>query len=338
MAAKGEIMVADGSQPVVWKNAAAQGERRVSWAGRRSTGHGFTLIELLVVIAIIGVLVGLLLPAVQTARESARRSSCQNVLKQWGLATHNYVDANKALPLGTVSSPRNTWVPYLWPFAECNDLADRYGSPKTRGFTNNYAASSYNSLIATKVPLYYCPSDRPGAYWTADVAYRCRGNFVVNWGTAAPYANATGTLAGQAPFRNTAAQTPVRVKLKDITDGLSKTLMMSEVVVSLADSDNTTRGDFINNDITFMSWCFNTRNPPNTSVADVTSRCVNNDPQVAPCATGSDRHVAARSRHSGGVGVIMCDGATRFVGNSVTLSTWRRLGHMNDGETISEEF
>ncbi len=88
--------------------------------------HGFTLVELLVVIAIIGVLIGLLLPAIQAAREAGRRSSCQNTLKQWGLGTHNYVDANKKLPLGTTNNPRTTWVPYLWPYTENATLAQQY--------------------------------------------------------------------------------------------------------------------------------------------------------------------------------------------------------------------
>src|SRR5438045_293293 len=107
---------------------------------------GFTLVELLVVIAIIGVLVGLLLPAVQAAREASRRSSCQNNLKQIGLALHGFHDAKGKLPSSgrpnAASTVRVGSQVFLLPFLEEKALADIYDLSQNWSAAANLPATS----------------------------------------------------------------------------------------------------------------------------------------------------------------------------------------------------
>jgi prepilin-type N-terminal cleavage/methylation domain-containing protein len=144
---------------------------------------GFTLIELLVVIAIIAVLVGLLLPAVQKVREAAARMSCQNNLKQIGLADANYESTYQKLPYGRNRISTVGPLALLLPYMEQNNLYQLFDAnifqiqPASVTGGNDFIISNFpKNYIASvnRVKTYECPSDNPytvdpvnGAVWTS---------------------------------------------------------------------------------------------------------------------------------------------------------------------------
>ncbi|HZZ76925.1 MAG TPA: DUF1559 domain-containing protein [Gemmataceae bacterium] len=305
--------------------------------------RGFTLIELLVVIAIIAILIALLVPAVQKVREAAARTQCTNNLKQFGLAMHSFHDVNKKLPFGTLGSPRQTWVPYIWPYIEQAQLQTAWYATAGGG-TGNLATQQFyqqpaivqNStagVCATPLTIYYCPSDRPGAIWKGDSYWRGRSNYVVSWGAR----TTGGTTGGPAAFglNGGNGNDPIKTTLVGITDGTSNTLMMSEIIMALSDTDNVSHGDVFNDDMGGGGAVFMTINTPNSGT-DVMFCSVSNDPR-APCTSnaGANAQQAARSKHTGGVNVAFCDATVHFITNSIDLASWQAMGTAVSGDAFT---
>jgi prepilin-type N-terminal cleavage/methylation domain-containing protein len=328
----------------------------------------FTLVELLVVIAIIGTLVGLLLPAVQSARAAARRTSCFNNLKQVGLAMHNHHDAKKVFPAAQALylswnsqySPlwptnsdlgqmdRRSWFQPLLPFAEEKSLANREATWAAQAPTSWQYAYVYDpSMAQQKVPTFMCPDDpNSGKIRTTSESPGSQGfhgNYVACAGSG-NFGNVSGLTppallsdANNGSGVNGMFRAAKPVAAREVTDGLSKTLMLSEtlLVPDVAGKDDY-RGRYWNT--LSMSASFSSAQPPNTSVGDNPAwDCI--EIPGAPCQTPSLNSAVmyARSRHSGGACTALGDGSTRFISDSIDLAVYRGLGSRNGGETVSAD-
>jgi prepilin-type N-terminal cleavage/methylation domain-containing protein len=309
--------------------------KRHSFARRRA----FTLVELLVVIAIIGILVALLLPAIQAAREAGRRATCQNKIRQWGIAMQNYHSARNELPEGIRSNPRRVWVIYTWPYMEDQSMAVQYDQTKHYYEQPNTYQNSTQGIYAQTSPAYFCASDRGNALWKGDQWWRSRGNYVINWGHMKfPYEPgdaAQSPKLGLAPFGfkdHISRDQPRTSSFKHFTDGTSHTMLLSEVIMAANDEDPDIRGDMLNDDRPCTMYM--TINTPNASADDLSQWIIKpgNPPGALSTAPA---HKAARSNHPGGVNVIMADSSLSFVQNDIALDVWRSMGTMNGGEVIS---
>jgi prepilin-type N-terminal cleavage/methylation domain-containing protein/prepilin-type processing-associated H-X9-DG protein len=343
----------------------------VTRAGHRRRGSGFTLIELLVVIAIIAVLIALLLPAVQQAREAARRTQCKNNLKQIGLALHNYHDAFNVFPFGkgaSYASPAAAYarwsqhamiLPYIdqAPLYNSINFSDAPSTPGMGGVVNfmpAYTSASNNGPSQAFIGAFLCPSDLapngPG-----------QNNYVGNQGSwLCDRSDYPGSPSDVSPNET---QPGVfyylsQVRMRDVIDGSSNTCFFSEKI----------RGQGIPNPVSDLFVI-----APQTSLAGTYSTCQSINPATATpltskwgyswvmgenccsqynhvavpnsysCAgtgftgtmTNMAMQVSPTSRHTGGVHVLMGDGAVTFVSSNIDLNLWRAVGTRNGSETVS---
>nr|WP_261344059.1 DUF1559 domain-containing protein [Roseimaritima sediminicola] len=183
----------------------------------RRPAKAFTLVELLVTIGIIGVLVGLLLPAVQAVREAARRMQCQNNLHQVGIALHHYHDVHSTLPAGGIQ-PRPfwpdgkqlAWSAFLLPYLEQETVHEEID------FNYAFDHPVNESIAATPLSVYMCPS-------TPRSEPLNRGLGATDYG---------GIYGERIVSRNDPPSGVMiydeAMRFRDITDGLSGTLAVSE--------------------------------------------------------------------------------------------------------------
>lgn len=198
--------------------------------------RGFTLIELLVVIAIIAILVALLLPAVQQAREAARRTSCRNNLKQFGLALHNYegtfgmfpmANAQNYLPNVQGFSPQARLLPYMEQ-ANLLNLLDFTQPAFTGPFNNLVPNPRFAVAFATPLQVMLCPSDpAPAINQGAGGAVYAGVNYMLSYGSGKDTSYDLRWPTDGVVFENSS------VRMRDVTDGTSSTVCMSESIRSV---------------------------------------------------------------------------------------------------------
>ncbi len=217
----------------------------------RVVATGFTLVELLVCIGVISLLISLTLPAVQSAREAARRTQCRNNLRQVGLALHNYHDTARVLPPGSQVQNYNLppwysksfpWIVGILPYLEQADLYSQFNF-------NLDCQIHHRSQTSRHLAMFECPSDPlsgGGIEWKRlGGPHPVYGAFYEGgWGMTS-YFGVSGTfgqpLADAFESCNEWAALPrssglhagvlfgnSRVRLADITDGTSNTILLVE--------------------------------------------------------------------------------------------------------------
>jgi prepilin-type N-terminal cleavage/methylation domain-containing protein/prepilin-type processing-associated H-X9-DG protein len=325
---------------------------------RRAPLRGFTLVELLVVIAIIGVLVSLLLPAVQAAREAARRMSCQNNLKQYGLALHNFHDTTGNLPAAGVFPVGGTnfvWSAQcrLFPFIEQGNLASQIS------YDNSTTTAA--TVKAIRIPFQVCPSEAKdhGRMSSAGTVNAWPMNYSVSEGTWPVWSPTSGSISNGA-FIPSDSQ-----RLASISDGLSNTVAMAEVKaytarISGSGSPNSAgaplpsspgaiagMGGSFKNEGSHSEWHdgkviqagFTAVFTPNTKVPYVDSATSTTyDVDFVSASEGNTSQqfvyaaVTSRSYHPGVVNVLLMDGSVRTVPDSVDRAVWQAANTAAGGE------
>lgn len=340
----------------------------------RVNRSGFSLIELLVVVAIIGLLVALLLPAVQMAREAARRTECQNNLKQFGLAIHNFESASRSLPPATVTPAGHHGPTVYWqilPYMEQANTFNQVSAIPNIERTSWWLANDLDPIVmdrkrdimqATKLANWRCPSSTLPPSVEPPIEMRSK-SWSFQWVSYVP-------IAGSNVHRSTDRRAPtgshasaggvfpgaISTKFAHITDGLSNTLAIGEQSSWVRDS----RGFFSrDNRTTFTSagpwmggknrrlpsgdgtWSISGAHDPLQVLTDMrcftftTIREPPNPRGLFNYQLRSSCNTPLTSAHAGGILCLLADGSVQFLSDTIDLRALQTLADKDDGEVNS---
>ena len=316
-----------------------------------SRKRGFTLIELLVVIAIIAILIALLLPAVQQAREAARRSTCKNNLKQLGLAFHNYHDTHRVLPpaainpgsanctsvFSTNNIMNHTCFQMILPFLDQAPLYNLYnwsipsGPAKHSGCGHTAPPTTANQfgLLDSNLPVFICPSESGNPKGTTSTAgsYTSNGAHRTSYGVAANQydSDKVSSFQGDTYSKKAALGLNGSARISAIKDGTSNTMLLIETPF-----EKTTSGSDV-----YVGFGPYWDTYTHTNSIRPTGQGINRPRNAAY----SQRVYGwgAGSSHTGGVHILLADGAVRFLSENADMtSVVQSLISASGGEVIGE--
>lgn len=294
---------------------------------------GFTLIELLVVIAIVAVLIALLLPAIQQAREAARRTQCSNHLKQIGLAMTNYADSHGVFPPGYVAVVTSGdelqfggfgWGTYLLPHMEQEELYSAINLDVLRADAPGaqLAGSENSTAFRRTLSAFTCPSDPGPDLLTVkdstgtDIGGLARGNYAGMFGQ--------GEAAEPGAFGDGMLYYNSRVRLRDVLDGATKTILVGE---RSSDLGQTAWYGF------FLEAAVG--EPPGDyeeAPALILGHTGVPGDEIHPPNDPHAHEDDYRSYHTGGAHFLLVDGSVRFVSDQIDPLIYAGMGTRAGGE------